>query len=90
MKIRDKLSIGFGIVSLTAVGIGLVSVVSVSSVNQMALKIYDHALMVGTFSQSAATHFFKLDGLYQQAINMALDGREDIMELIAEEEEAFF
>ncbi len=90
MKIRDKLSLGFGLVSMTALAIGVVSVINVNTVNERALQIYDRALMVGNFSQSAATHFFKLDGLYHQAVAIDPDDLEDHLELIEDEAETFF
>ncbi len=90
MKIRDKLSLGFALVSMTALAIGVVSVINVNTVNERALQIYDRALMVSNFSQSAATHFFKLDGLYHQAVALDPDDREDHLELIEEEAETFF
>ena len=89
MNIRKKLSLGFGIVSLTVLGIGLLSLVSVNSISILTMKIYDQALMVSTFSQSARAHFYKVEGLYQQILEMDEDAREEMLETIEEEEEAF-
>ncbi len=89
MNIRQKLSLGFGIVSLTVMGIGALSLVSVNSISTITMKIYDEALMVSTFSQSASSHFFKVAGLYDRVLRMDEDEQEDMLDLIEEEEEAF-
>ncbi len=89
MKIQHKLTLGFGIVSLTVLGIGILALVSVNSISTITMKIYDQALMVSTFSQSARAHFFKVSGLYDRVVKVSEDERDEMVEVIEEEEEAF-
>ena len=89
MKIQHKLTLGFGIVSLTVLGIGILALVSVNSISTITMKIYDQALMVSTFSQSARAHFFKVAGLYDRVAKVSEDERDEMVEVIEEEEEAF-
>lgn len=89
MNIRQKLSLGFGIVSLSVLGIGLLSLVSVNSISTLTMKIYDQTLMVSTFSQSAKAHFFNMELLVKRAGLMAVHQRGEILEAIQEEHETF-
>lgn len=82
MTIRHKLSLGFGIVSLTMLGLGSLAIVSMNSINMMTQSFYDQALMGSTFSQSATARFFKIKEEFQRASSLDEDARDEILEAI--------
>ncbi len=85
MTIRQKLSLGFGLVIVTFVGLGSLSVISLYSVSKMGEKVYDQAHMVGTFSQSATARYFKIKALFESARRLDEDARDEILEVIEAE-----
>ncbi len=86
MTVRQKLSLGFGFISLTVLGLGILAVVGMNSMSVMTMTMYDQALMGSTFSKGATARFFKIREHFQRAITLDEDARDEILEFIEEEQ----
>ncbi len=86
MTVRQKLSVGFGFISLTVLGLGILAVVGMHSMSAMTMTMYDQALMGSTFSKGATARFFKIREHFQRASMLDEDSRDEIIEFIEEEQ----
>ncbi len=86
MTVRSKLSLGFVCISLTLLGLGVLAIVGLNAMSTMTMTMYDQALMGSTFAQGATVRFFKIREHFQRAITLDEDARDEILELIEEEQ----
>ena len=68
MTIRKKLLMGFSIVILATLALGVLTIYSMRTMNTLSQRMYDNALMASAFSQSAHTAFIKADRAVKEAM----------------------
>jgi methyl-accepting chemotaxis protein len=85
MRIATSLVGGFGVVIGATLGLGVHSIHSIHTMNDLITKTYDNALMASTYAQSAQTAFVRLDRAFTRAAASRGEAElDDAMEAIAE------